>query len=74
MSDTGTNEIGTITFSVPGMTCGHCEASVKKEVGAVAGVTGVDVNLETKDVVVTGSSLDHDTLVAAIDEAGFDVA
>ena len=67
-------DTGTITFSVPGMTCGHCEASIKKEVGAVAGVTGVDVDLETKDVVVTGTSLDRDALVAAIDEAGFDVA
>jgi copper ion binding protein len=63
-----------ITFSVPGMTCGHCEAAVKKEVGAVPGVTGVDVDLETKDVVVTGTSLDRDALVAAIDEAGYDVA
>ena len=53
---------------------GSAEASIKQEVGAVAGVTGVDVDLESKDVVVTGSSLDRDALVAAIDEAGFDVA
>lgn len=72
MSDT--NSASSITFSVPGMTCGHCEAAVKKEVGAVAGVTSVDVDLETKDVVVTGTSLDRDALVAAIDEAGYDVA
>lgn len=70
MSDTST----TLTFSVPGMTCGHCEAAIKREVGAVDGVTGVDVDLDTKDVVVTGTSLDRDALVAAIDEAGFDVA
>ena len=68
------NDTSTITFSVPGMTCGHCEAAIKQEVGAVAGVADVDVNLETKDVVVTGTSLDRDALVAAIDEAGFDVA
>ena len=66
--------MNTITLSVPGMTCGHCEAAIKQEVGAVAGVDGVDVDLETKDVVVTGTSLDRDALVAAIDEAGFDVA
>ncbi len=64
----------TLTFSVPGMTCGHCEASIKKEVGAVHGVVGVDVDLGTKDVVVTGSGLDRATIVSAIDEAGFDVA
>lgn len=64
----------TLTLSVPGMTCGHCEAAVKQEVGALAGVTDVAVDLETKDVVVTGSRLDRDAVVAAIDEAGFDVA
>ena len=64
----------TLTLSVPGMTCGHCEASVKKEVGGLVGVTYVDVDLDTKDVVVTGSALDRDAIVAAIDEAGFDVA
>jgi len=64
----------TLTLSVPGMTCGHCEAAVKLEVGAVAGVTGVAVDLDSKDVVVTGAGLDRDALVAAIDEAGFDVA
>jgi copper chaperone CopZ len=69
-----TDSTTTLTFSVPGMTCGHCEAAIKQEVGAVTGVTGVDVDLATKDVVVTGTSLDRDALVAAIDEAGFDVA
>jgi len=63
----------TLTFSVPAMTCGHCEASVKKEVGGVAGVAGVDVDLDTKDVVVAGTGLDRAAIVAAIDEAGFDV-
>jgi copper chaperone len=73
-SNEGVDMSDTLTLSVPGMTCGHCEASVKKEVGGVPGVVGVDVNLDTKDVVVTGSGLDRDTIVAAIDEAGFDVA
>lgn len=68
------SDITSITFSVPGMTCGHCEAAIKQEVGTVAGVTGVDVDLDTKDVVVTGTALDRDTIVAAIDEAGYDVA
>lgn len=64
----------TLTLSVPGMTCGHCEAAVKQEVGAVPGVADVTVDLDTKDVVVTGSNLDRDAVVAAIDEAGYDVA
>ena len=64
----------TLTLSVPGMTCGHCEAAVKQEVGGVPGVSDVDVDLETKHVVVSGTDLDRDAVVAAIDEAGFDVA
>ena len=62
----------TATYTVPGMTCGHCEASVKKELGAVAGVESVDVDLKTKLVTVSGSSLDDKALRAAIDEAGYE--
>lgn len=64
----------TLVFSVPGMTCGHCEAAVQEEVAAVAGVTDVVVDLDTKNVAVTGAKLDLDAIVGAIDEAGFDVA
>jgi copper chaperone len=64
----------TLTFTVPGMTCGHCEASVKREVGSVPGVDNVDVDLTTKLVTVEGADLDRQQIVAAIDEAGFDVA
>ena len=63
-----------LVFTVPGMSCGHCEASVKREVGAVEGVSGVDVDLGTKLVTVRGAALDRDEIVAAIDEAGYDVA
>ena len=64
----------TLTFTVPGMTCGHCESSVKQEVNAIVGVTEVVVDLESKIVTVSGAALDRDAIVAAIDEAGFDVA
>jgi copper chaperone CopZ len=64
----------TLTLSVPGMTCGHCEAAVRQEVGGLPGVTSVEVDLDTKDVVITGSGLDRAAVVEAIDEAGFDVA
>jgi copper chaperone CopZ len=55
------------------MTCGHCEAAVKAEVGKVAGVAGIDVDLDTKIVTVEGDQLDSAAIVAAIDEAGFEV-
>jgi copper chaperone len=65
--------INELVLSVPGMTCGHCEAAVASEVGAVAGVTAVEVDLETKQVVVRGENLDREAVVAAIDEAGFEI-
>jgi copper chaperone CopZ len=63
-----------LILSVPGMTCGHCEAAVKGEVGKVIGVADVAVDLDTKLVTIAGDHLDRAAIVAAIDEAGFDVA
>jgi copper chaperone len=64
----------TLTLTVPGMTCGHCTAAVETEVTKVAGVTSVEVDLDTKAVVVSGTGIDRSAVVAAIDEAGFEVA
>jgi copper chaperone len=64
----------TKTFSVPAMHCGHCVSAVRQEVGAVAGISSVDVDLETKLVTVTGDSLDDAALRAAIEEAGYEAA
>ena len=61
-----------ITLSVPGMSCGHCEAAVKTEVSKVAGVESITVDLDTKDVVITGAEIDVDSVVAAVDEAGYE--
>ena len=63
----------TATYSVPGMTCDHCVAAVDAEVRKVAGVLDVAVDLATKEVRVTGAPSRAD-VVAAIDEAGYDVA
>ena len=64
----------TITYSVPGVSCGHCRAAITDEVGAVEGVEAVDVDLDAKLVTVSGRNLDHETLVAAIDAAGYEAA
>jgi copper chaperone CopZ len=62
----------TITYSVPGMSCGHCRAAITAEVSAVPGVQQVDVDLDTKLVAISGSGLESTALVAAIDEAGYE--
>ena len=54
--------MSTLTYSVPGMTCGHCVNSVTSELTAVAGVTEVSVDLTTKLVVVSGTDLEDDVL------------
>lgn len=62
----------TITYSVPGMSCGHCRAAISAEVSAVPGVETVEVDLDTKLVAISGEDLDDAALVAAIDEAGYE--
>lgn len=64
----------TRTYTVSGMTCDHCVASVREEVGEVAGVTAVEVDLATGRAVVTGESLDDATIAAAVRGAGYEVA
>jgi copper chaperone len=63
-----------ITYTVPGMHCGHCERAVSSELQQVAGVESVQVDLETKVVTVRGVGLDDAALRAAIDEAGYEAA
>ena len=61
-------------YTVPGMSCEHCQATLEAEVARVAGVVSVEARLESKLVVVRGEALDDASLRAAIDEAGYEVA
>ncbi|EPD71072.1 copper ion binding protein [Corynebacterium pyruviciproducens ATCC BAA-1742] len=61
----------TTTYSVEGMTCGHCKMAVEKEVGAIEGVTSVEANVEAKNVTVTGDNVSVDDVAAAVEEAGY---
>ena len=59
-------------YQVTGMTCGHCEMSVREEVGEIAGVTGIDVSAETGRLVVTGQDdVDDQQVLAAVQETGY---
>jgi copper chaperone len=63
-----------LTFSVPGVSCGHCRAAITAEVEQVAGVDGVVVDLDARRVTVFGVGVDDAAVRAAIDDAGYDVA
>jgi copper chaperone len=63
-----------LTYSVVGMSCGHCRAAITAEVEQLAGVTSVDIDLPAKRVSVAGDELDDAAIRAAIYEAGYDVA
>jgi copper chaperone CopZ len=65
----------TTTWTVSGMTCEHCVAAVTEEVGAVPGVTAVQVDLATGALTVTSeTALEESTVAAAVDEAGYRLA
>ncbi len=67
--------MSTATFTVVGMTCGHCVNSVTEEVSSVQGVTAVDVDLDSGALTVTGeAAVDEGAVRAAVEEAGYSVA
>ena len=67
--------MSTSTYTVVGMTCGHCVSSVTEEVSQVPGVTDVDVDLATGGLTVTSDTpVDDAAVQAAVEEAGYSVA
>ena len=67
--------MSTATYTVVGMTCGHCVNSVTEEVSQVPGVTAVDVDLASGGLTVTSDVPVEDSAVrAAVEEAGYQVA
>lgn len=65
----------TTAFQVSGMSCGHCEASVRAEVEKIAGVEQIDVDAKTGSLVISSSApLSDADVLAAVDEAGYEAA
>jgi copper chaperone len=62
------------TYPVTGMTCAHCVLSVREEVGEVAGVDVLDVDLATGRLAVRGDGIDDVAIAEAVAEAGYEVA
>jgi copper chaperone len=65
---------GQLTYTVPGMSCEHCRMAITEKVDKVEGVESVDIDLETKLVIVRGEGVRDETVRAAIGEAGYEIA
>lgn len=61
------------TYSVPGISCGHCKSAIEGEVADVPGVAIVVVDVDNRTVVVEGEASDE-SIRSAIGEAGYDIA
>jgi copper chaperone CopZ len=64
----------TVTYSVSGMSCGHCESAVTKEVASPPGVTEIKADAKAGTVTVDSEQpLDDEAVRAAVDEAGYEL-
>lgn len=65
-----------VTFSVPGMSCTHCEKAIKAALGRLNGVDNVKVDLAAKSIRVAynGDVISPDALAKALDLAGYPAA
>ncbi len=62
------------TYTVSGMTCGHCVAAVTAEVSKIAGVVAVDIDLPTGAVTIESvAPIDSQAVAVAVDEAGYEL-
>ncbi|WP_028280229.1 heavy metal-associated domain-containing protein [Arthrobacter sp. H5] len=64
--------MSTTEFQVTGMTCGHCEMSIREEVAEVFGVDSIEVSHQTGKLVVSGNeSVEESAVIEAVEEAGY---
>lgn len=74
MNDIPRSFVGTTSFQVSGMTCGHCVSAVTAEVTAVPGVQQVDVDLSSGIVTVSVTQpVDRADIAAAVQAAGYSI-
>lgn len=65
----------TTTYTVVGMTCGHCVNAVTEEVSQIPGVRDVDVDLASGAMTVSSTApLERAAVAEAVDEAGYELA
>ena len=66
----------TVTLSVPDISCGHCKTSIEGAVEPMDGVASAAVAIDdrTVDITYDGDTVDLESIIAAIEEQGYDVA
>jgi len=62
------------TYTVEGMTCGHCEASVREEVEELTGVSSAQADHATGQLTVQGEGVDDGAVREAVEAAGYKVS
>ncbi|WUH93104.1 heavy-metal-associated domain-containing protein [Streptomyces sp. NBC_00433] len=72
--ETRSRTMSDVVYSVSGMSCGHCESAVTREVTAIPGVISVKAVAST-GLLTIGSegSVDDERVRAAVDEAGYEL-
>lgn len=67
--------MATTTVTVTGMTCGHCAASVREELGEIPGVQAVDVDVASGAVTIDSvAPVEADAIRSAVEVAGYRLA
>ena len=65
------------TYTVRGMTCGHCVNAVTEEISAIPGVSQVTIDLveggDSAVIVASDAELELEAVRAAVDEAGYEL-
>ncbi|MEJ7718461.1 MAG: heavy-metal-associated domain-containing protein [Thermoleophilaceae bacterium] len=61
------------TYVIEGMTCGHCELSIREEVAELAGVQSAQADRATGRLIVRGD-VDDAAVREAVEAAGYRVA
>lgn len=59
-------------YAVTGMTCGHCELSIREEITEIAGLEVVEISAQSGTLVVSAEeAIDDAAVLAAVAEAGY---
>ena len=64
----------TRTYTVEGMSCDRCRASVDQHISQAEGVENVAIDLTSGLVEVSGSGFDDDAVKGAVEAAGYQLS